>query len=141
MIRLSKFLRLIFFSLLLCAGCDTDWPESSEACAVFGTLTLDGRPITDAKVIFIPQQIKVQDQKTKIASGKTDLHGEFTLKVDSRDEKQIRHGRYLVLVSKMENRKELFHESYNRESVLYLEIDSQEAIQRPQLELRSTGTL
>ena len=141
MIRSTKLIWLILLSAVLLTGCDPDWPQSSTACAVNGSLTLDGKTIADAKVVFVPQRVKENDQQTKIASGKTDVHGEFVLKVDSRDEKQILHGRYLVLVSKMDDGEELFHESYNRESVLYVEIDSHEAVQRPLLDLKSTGTL
>lgn len=131
----------MLFAIAFFAGCDSDWQQASTRCGVTGTLTLDGQAISDAKVVFVPQRCRTGDQETTIASGKTNDEGEFVLKVDSREEKQIGHGRYLVVVSKVTDSRELFHESYNQESVLYVEVDSQDAVQRPKLELKSTGTL
>lgn len=135
--------RFLFVALLLtlCCGCDPDWPTSSTSCGVEGKLTLDGQAISDVKVVFIPQQLKQNKEEMKIASGSTNDMGEFVLKVDRRDDRRILHGRYLVLVTKSVDDEELFHESYNRESKLYVDVNSQEAIQRPTLELVSTGTL
>jgi hypothetical protein len=131
----------LLLTLVLLTGCDPDWPESTKVCEVSGQLTLDGEAISDVKVVFVPQRIREGGEATKIASGMTNDRGEFELKIDSRDEKKILHGRYRVIVSKVVDGKELFHESYNRQSVLMVEIETQEAIQRPKLELKSTGTL
>lgn len=132
---------IFILSLVLLAGCDPDWPESMKTCEVSGQLTLDGEAISEVKVVFVPQRVIGDGEITKIASATTNDRGIFELKVDSRDEKKIAHGRYRVLVSKIVDGKELFHETYNRESVLMVEIETQQAIQRPRLELKSTGTL
>ena len=128
-------------SLLACCGCDTDWPTESSMCRVTGQITLDGEAVPGAKIVFIPQRIKEAGQNvSKIASGTSDDRGEFILKVDSREPKLIHHDRYRVIVSKVVDGLELFHESYNVESVLEVDVDSQESIQRPKLELVTSGT-
>ena len=126
---------------ILFVGCDPDWPKSSTGCGVTGKVTLDGQAISGVKVIFVPQQLKQNKEETRIALGVTNDMGEFELTVDRSDSKRILHGRYLVMVSKLVDDEELFHESYNLGSSLYIEVDSQEAIQRPLLELESAGTL
>lgn len=132
---------VLLLCLLILIGCDQDWPKSSKTCEVSGQLTLDGEAISGVKVVFVPQQVNDDGELTKIASATTNDRGGFELKIDSRDERKILHGRYRVLVSKMVDGKELFHKSYNVESVLMVEVDTPEAIQRPKLELKSTGTL
>ena len=132
---------IMLLAVLAVVGCDTDWPQSTQTCEVIGHLTIDGESLSDVKVVFIPQRIKENGEVTKIASGLTNDRGMFELKVDSRDEKKIQHGNYRVLVSKKVDGEELFHRSYNEDSQLMIEINSQEAIQRPKLELKTTGTL
>ena len=140
---MNSKLMAFLLSLLLLTGCDPDWPVSTKTCEVSGELTLDGEAISDVKVVFIPQRLKSGEKNeiTKIASGMTNDRGVFELKIDAREEKKIAHGRYRVVVSKMVDGKELFHESYNLESALVVEVETQEAILRPKLELKSTGTL
>lgn len=122
-------------------GCDPDWPLAHSTCEVRGQVVLDGEPLDDAKVVFIPQRVKVKDEICKIASAITDNRGEFTLEVDSDNPKQIQHDRYRVLVSKLIDNQETLHRSYNRESVLVYEVETQEAFDRPAFELFKSGSL
>jgi len=129
--------------LLFSTGCsvfDVDWPLQATTCGVKGVVTLDGQAIADVKVVFIPQRVGKKGDFNRIASGTSNDRGEFTLSIDAKKSKQIRHGRYRVIASKIVEGKELFHKSYNAESVLMVEIDTQEAIQRPELELLTSGT-
>ncbi|QEG21126.1 hypothetical protein [Mariniblastus fucicola] len=138
MIR-SQFTAIVFATLILLAGgCDVDWPQETSTCGVVGHVTLDGQAISNVKVVFVPQQFGPESDRKKIASGVTNDRGEFVLKVDARKPKQIKHGRYRVVLSKLADGKEILHERYNSKSVLMVEVDSQEAIQRPNLELQNS---
>ena len=134
---------VVCMMLLFSAGCqifDVDWPRGVTTCKVKGMVTLDGQAISDVKLVFVPQRVGKKGDLNRIASGTSNGRGEFTLSIDAKKAKQIRHGRYRVIVSKIVDGEELFHKSYNAESMLMVEIDSQEAIQRPDLDLISTGT-
>lgn len=126
---------------LLFVGCDPDWPSAHTTCEVRGQVKLDGKPVVDAKVVFVPQRIETNSKVSQIASGTTDDRGEFFLEVDSRKPKQIVHDRYRVLISKIVDGNETLHQSYNSKSVLEYEINTQEAFERPLFELKPTGTL
>ena len=128
---------LVFISL---AGCDVDWPKSETKCGVSGQVTLDGEAVAGAKVVFVPKLVGKKGSLNKIASGLTNGRGEFVMKVDAKMEKQIQHGPYRVIISKLDKGRELFHESYNTKSVLTITVDSQQAVQRPTFEMVSTGT-
>lgn len=126
--------------LMLFMGCDVDWPTATSTCRVAGEVTLDGQAIADVKLVFVPQRVGKIGDLNRIASAKTNGRGEFVLEVKSRKPKQIRHGRYRVVVSKIVDGDELFHSSYNTESLLMVEVDSQESVQRPKLKLLKSGT-
>lgn len=138
MIRTKQLAVLLLLALL--AGCDVDWPKSETKCGVNGHLTLDGQAVADVKIVFIPQHVGKRGSLNKIASGLTNDRGEFVMEVDSKKPKEIKHGGYRVIVSKRVDGKELFHKSYNTQSMLKITIDSQQAVQRPKLDLVSTGT-
>ena len=125
--------------LMLFMGCDVDWPKETSTCGVVGEVTLDGQAIADVKLVFIPQRVGKIGDFNEIASAMSNDRGEFVLEIDARKPKQIRHGRYRVIVSKKVDGEELFHKSYNSESVLMADVDSQEAIQRPKLKLLKSG--
>jgi len=131
---------MLFVLLCGCNVIDIDWPSKTTTCGVEGHITLDGQAIADVKLVFIPQRVGKEGDLNRIASASSNDRGEFVLEVDSKKAKQIRHGRYRVIVSKIVDGEELFHESYNSESTLMLEVNSQEAIQRPKLELVKSGT-
>ena len=126
--------------LMLFVGCDVDWPKATSTCGVVGEVTLDGQAMADVKLVFIPQRVGKKGDLNPIASGLSNDRGEFVLEVDNRKSKQIRHGRYRVIVSRIVDGEELFHSSYNTESLLMVEVDSQESVQRPKLKLLKSGT-
>jgi len=137
--RISQTIACILCLMLLGCNVDVDWPKETTACGVTGEVMLDGQAIGDVKVVFVPQRVGKQGDFNRIASGVSNDRGEFTLAIDAKKAKQIRHGRYRVIVSKVANNEELFHESYNTKSALMIDIDSHEAIQRPKLELKTSG--
>ncbi len=138
---LEQLASICIVVILLICGCDLDGPSESSTCQVTGKITHDGQAVEGAKLVFVPQRIKeVGQNPSRIASAISDDGGEFVLKVDARDSKQIHHDRYRVIASKVVDGKELFHESYNTESVFVVEIDSHEAFQRLKLEFLTSGT-
>jgi hypothetical protein len=60
-------------ALSLLAGCGPSGPPLTE---VEGTLTLDGQPVKNAELIFLPQNVKPRTP----SYGRTDQNGHFTLK-------------------------------------------------------------
>ncbi len=131
----------VALTLLLFSGCDPDRVSQPNMCQVTGEVLLDGQAVSGVKVVFVPQSTKKAGETgIQIASGLSNDRGEFVLEVDSRDSKQIRHDRYRVIVSKIVDGKEIFHESYNTKSELMVEVNSYESIQRPKLVLVKTGT-
>ena len=105
--QLRKYLWTLGILVILFVGCDPDWPQSSTGCGVVGKVRLDGQAISGVSVVFIPQQLRQNKEETKIASGITNDMGEFELVVDQSEAKKILHGRYMVMVSKKVDGKEL----------------------------------
>jgi hypothetical protein len=132
---------LIPVAVIFFCGCDPDWPSAHTTCEVRGQIKLEGKPVVDAKVVFVPQRLKANSKVSQIASGTSDDRGEFFLEIDSRKPKQIAHDRYRVLISKVVDGEETLHQSYNSKSVLEYDVKTQEAFDRPVFELKSTGTM
>jgi len=64
---------------------------------VIGEVTLDGKFLSDAKVVFIPMRFRNEDGLINpLAFGKTDSQGRFEL--NSGDQKGVWLGRYRVLI-------------------------------------------
>jgi len=136
--RINQIVFLLLVVFL--AGCDVDWPKSETNCGVNGQLTLDGQAVADVKIVFVPQLVGKKGSLNKIASGQTNDRGEFVMEVNSEKSKQIKHGQYRVIISKKVDGEELFHESYNTESMLKITIDSHQTVQRPTFDLVASGT-
>ncbi|QDU76789.1 hypothetical protein Pan97_38460 [Bremerella volcania] len=83
---LSLILLLAAFGLL--AGCSSD----SNRALVQGTITLDGKPLPGASVVFQPQQ----STPGQTARGRTDDSGKYTLRV--RGQESVVPGEYRVEV-------------------------------------------
>jgi len=66
---------------LLCAaaGCGKD---PYKAAAVSGTVTLDGKPLADAWVTFMPVGTKEHPDPGPTSSGKTDAQGKYKLAIE-----------------------------------------------------------
>jgi len=69
-----KLKNLLLGSLLVlaCAGCGTSGPT---LCEVEGVVTLDDKPVPDAELTFIPQNVPT----TMVSYGRTDDNGRYKL--------------------------------------------------------------
>ncbi len=94
-------------SLTACGGGGIAPPELGP---VTGKITLDGAPLTDASVTFMPEKVRA-------SSSMTDSDGKYEL-VYIRDEKGAAIGPHKVVVSKLINEKEVIPEKYNTETEL-----------------------
>ncbi|WP_417393108.1 carboxypeptidase-like regulatory domain-containing protein [Gimesia sp.] len=90
----------ILFSLALCLWCsgcsgglDEDLPET---VAVRGVVTYQGKPVTDASIMFYPLQGR------KPATGRSDTTGKFTLRTFEKDDGAI-PGEHQVTVNAYES--------------------------------------
>ena len=96
---------LFITSLLIFPGCYPDWPEHAGNAEVHGQVTLDGAPILQAKVVFIPIRIKSDSGRIMpIAYGLTNAEGEFELQYADKS-KELIAGIYDVIISKTETHK------------------------------------
>jgi len=156
--------------LVVTAGCYPDWPEHAGSAVVQGTITLDGAPVGDAKIVFVPKKLYASETNLlPIAYGSTDATGRFDLAY-SDGVKEIRAGTYEVIVSKIgsandeldeqdnvlpnsglipdslksmhvfSNRGELIPIDYNRQSTLTFEIVASPGIVRPEFELKTVDS-
>lgn len=73
--RFSVIVGLFFMTSLLC-GCGKDGPELGQ---VRGVVTMDGKPLPGAAIVFIPQQ------GGRSAMGGTDENGEYTIQYSATD--------------------------------------------------------
>ncbi|QDU50835.1 carboxypeptidase-like regulatory domain-containing protein [Gimesia panareensis] len=94
--------------MLLCSACGgSDAPDLGN---VTGTITLDGAPLADANVTFMPEKVRA-------SSAKTDSAGKYEL-IYIRDEKGAALGDHKVVVSKLVNEKETIPPNYSDETEL-----------------------
>lgn len=94
-------------SLTACGGGGSDAPPLGQ---VTGKITLDGAPLTDASVTFLPENVRA-------SSATTDSEGNYEL-IYIRDEKGAAIGKHKVVISKLENEKETVPDKYSGESEL-----------------------
>lgn len=72
--------RAFWFSLLMgVAGCGSG--DRMRLASATGTVTAHGKPVAGASVLFEPE---VRSASTKLATGRTDQAGKFTLFTDDR---------------------------------------------------------
>jgi hypothetical protein len=78
--------------ILLCAvGCGT------KMVSVSGTITLDGKPIQDCRVLFQPKTTSAAETLADPASGLTDQNGKYQLSpLDKKRKSGIAPGDYIV---------------------------------------------
>ncbi len=102
--------------MLFCTACGgSDTPDLGN---VTGTITMDGAPLADAYVTFMPDAVRA-------SSGKTDSAGKYEL-VYIRDEKGAALGDHKVVVSKLVNEKETIPPNYSDETELTAQVKSGE---------------
>lgn len=103
---------LFTFGFLASGGCYLDYPEHGGSAEVQGVVTLDGLPVNDAKIVFLPKKLRRPLGKIiPLGFGVTDANGTFTLQhvngSPGSKPKEIKAGEYLVLVSKTVAEKDL----------------------------------
>lgn len=92
--------RHVLVATLLClAGCNQKNPNLPAQYPVSGTVTLDGKPLTGAGVMFLPRG----DTRGTGAMGTTDDAGKYTLKTDFGGP-GAPEGEFAVTISKYVNR-------------------------------------
>lgn len=129
--------------LLTAGGCG-----GSKLPVVSGTVTLGGKPLSDATVIFMPE-----DQTRSPAQGTTDSSGKFTLEQEA-DESGIQPGKYTVRITTYQPgspdeepptpmKKERVPVEYNLETELSAVIDAEQDSQASSLDfkLKSGGRI
>ena len=90
-LRLTLF---IGFACLLLGCSETRKGDKAE---VFGMVTLDGTPVADAQIRFMPKS----NTDLGTAFSRTNAQGEFIIKPDANDNNWLKPGTYKVLISKI----------------------------------------
>lgn len=98
--RLAFRLILIMATSLFC-GCLFESTKQTGTAEVHGIITLDGSPLSQAYVVFVPDNLQTDDQKLmSIAYGVTDADGKCELAY-SDGKKELLAGTYTVMISKV----------------------------------------
>jgi hypothetical protein len=90
-LRLTLF---IGFACLLLGCSETRKGDKAE---VFGMVTLDGTPVADAQIRFMPKS----NTDLGTAFSRTNAQGEFIIKPDANNNNWLKPGTYKVLISKI----------------------------------------
>ncbi|MEM9940545.1 MAG: hypothetical protein AAF939_03070 [Planctomycetota bacterium] len=99
----SKRFRSSFFVFgltsifILSVGCYPDYPVHTGGAEVQGVVKLDGRPVNQAKVVFLPTRFRNRNNTLPICFGITNGDGQFTLTTAS-GEKEIPAAKYRILI-------------------------------------------
>lgn len=99
-IRIFCSSTLVVVACLL-VGCDPDWPGPTKTANVKGSVTLDGRPLGDAQVTFIPIAPMDGSLETMapMSYGTTDVHGQYSLQQADGKAGAVT-GQHTVIISK-----------------------------------------
>ncbi|MDF1742725.1 MAG: carboxypeptidase-like regulatory domain-containing protein [Gimesia sp.] len=89
-------------SLTACGGAGSDAPSLGQ---VTGKITMDGAPLADASVTFMPEKVRA-------SAATTDSEGNYEL-IYIREEKGAAIGKHKVTVSKLKDEKEVIPEKYS----------------------------
>ena len=131
-----------FIFCLLLAGCSDEISGSVKTCEVVGKVLLDGSPLADAKVVFLPDQLERDSSFYSLAFGVTDDKGRFTLqRVGNGFKKvnQLAHGRYRVMITKLVDGREVLPERFHLSSELTYDLHTEESFVRPEFDLSTSG--
>ena len=159
----------LFLAAVLFCGCVQEKAKQSATAAVQGTVLLDGSPVDQAKIVFVPDSLRSADEDVmELAYGTTDADGKFELAY-SDGTKDLLAGTYTVIISKFNSNRDeqgdksqpwsqsLLPESmaglfsfqepdeiippiYNRDSTLKFSLNGSSSIARPKFELTSLET-
>ncbi|MFK7777647.1 MAG: carboxypeptidase-like regulatory domain-containing protein [Gimesia sp.] len=101
----------VIVSLTACGGGGSDTPDLGQ---VTGKITLDGAPLSDASVTFMPENVRS-------SAATTDSEGNYEL-IYIRDEKGASIGKHKVVVSKLKDEKETIPKQYSGETELSADV-------------------
>jgi hypothetical protein len=91
---------MISLALIIWTGCNSNWSTPTGTAKVQGKVTLDGSPIHQAKIIFVPNTLRNPAGKLMpLAFGLTDEEGKFEMKYSDGVD-QLMSGTYTVVISK-----------------------------------------
>ncbi|MEI6686475.1 MAG: hypothetical protein WCN64_10075 [Planctomycetota bacterium] len=90
-LRLALFIGFACFLI----GC-TEGRKGDKA-EVLGKVTLDGTPVVDAQIRFMPKE----NTDLGTAFSRTNAQGEFIIKPDANNNNWLKPGKYIVLISKI----------------------------------------
>ena len=77
---------IVFLGLAIVSGCDSNFSGPEPTPEVSGKVTLDGQPLADTKIVFVPYRLYGPDgMKRQISYAVTDAQGEFSLKRGNND--------------------------------------------------------
>ena len=165
----AGFVGLFLLTTFLPTSCDPDYVGGSPTADVDGKVFLDGQPIEDAKVVFIPfKSFSVAGREKNISYGTTDAQGNFKLKKANGDFGAAK-GLHRVIISKrttpvdsavktenpledllpaagqdlflLSSEGELFPMIYNRQSTLTFDVDTSLKTVRANFDLSSVDPL
>ena len=80
-------------------GCEPDFVDAPAIAEVQGKVFLDGQPVEDARVVFIPLKDSRARDENSLGYGVTDAQGNFTLK-RANGEPGVCRGLHRVFISK-----------------------------------------
>ena len=86
---------LIFGAFCFLLGCSET--RKGDKAEVFGMVTLDGKPVDNAQIRFMPKS----NTDLGTAFTRTNAQGEFIIKTDANDNNWLKPGTYKVLISKI----------------------------------------
>lgn len=84
--------------LVLGAGCSSQTDQTPDLAEVTGTVTLDGKPLSDAVIDFFPQSAADKSQ-SRTSTAATDAEGKYSLMYDEKNTGAI-PGEHVVRISK-----------------------------------------
>ncbi len=95
MFHFAPFRLTLIVGLVCLFGCSEG--RKGDKAEVSGMVTLDGTPVVDAQIRFMPKD----NQALGTAFCRTDTKGEFIIKPDANDNNWLKPGKYKVLISKI----------------------------------------
>ncbi len=96
---LGRWKWMLVCAVLVCLGCSPDYVKPGVYVEVHGKVLLDGGPVSDAKVYFVPDELEIGEEFV-ISFGTTNTFGEFELEtIDDREGALV--GKHRVFISRV----------------------------------------
>lgn len=112
--RTSIFITISFGCFIFLTACGGGASDAPELGQVKGKVTMDGAPLSDASVTFMPE-------KVRSSSATTDSEGNYEL-IYIREETGAAIGKHKVVVSKLKDEVETIPKKYSGESELTADV-------------------